>query len=192
MGVKYHKAPLPSVCSSIAETGKKIQYFLSAHRENHAPAEAGRTAKIFCKTGRPFIPALCGICRLQKGLSPAHLFPAHGTFFPKASPSALAYGLRGACKGLLSACGSKCRAFPFPPGPQARGHCFSAGGAALVTRRWQPAPPGAGGKIFLQATTGRAGAARALCPFPKQNTRARREKLQTGQNTGESCGRSKS
>ena len=39
-----------------------------------------------------------------------------------------AYVLRWPCKGLLSACGSKCRAFPFPPGPQARGHCFSAGG----------------------------------------------------------------
>lgn len=115
MGVKYHKAPLPSVCSSIAETGKKIQCFLSAHRENHAPAEAGRTAKIFCKTGRPFIPALCGICRLQKGLSPAHLFPVHGAFFPKASPSASPMACAGPVRACFRHAAQSAELFPFPP-----------------------------------------------------------------------------
>lgn len=107
---------------------------------------------------------------------------------PQAAPTA--------CAGPVRACfrhaAQSAELFPFPPARKPAAIVSAQGGAALVTRRWQPAPPGAGGKIFLQATTGRAGAARALCPFPKQNTRARREKLQTGQNTGESCGRSKS
>ena len=191
MGVKYHKAPLPSVCSSIAETGKKIQYFLSAHRENHAPAEAGRTAKIFCKTGRPFIPALCGICRLQKGLSPAHLFPVHGAFSPKASPSAAPMACAGPVRACFRHTAQSAGLFPFPR-PASPRPLFQRRGGRSGNPPLAASPARRRGEGFLQATTGRAGAARALCPFPKQNIRARREKLQTGQNTGESCGRSKS
>jgi len=57
--------------------------------------------------------------------------------------------------------------FSLSPGPQARGHCFSVGArsgnpplaASPVRRR---------GESFLQATTGRAGAAKGTLPFPEK------------------------
>jgi hypothetical protein len=51
----------------------------------------------------------------SKGFIPGTSFPRTWGVFPKSITVGRAYGLRGACKGLLSAYGSKRRAFPFPP-----------------------------------------------------------------------------
>ena len=58
-----------------------------------------------------------------------------------------AYGLRGPCKGLLLAYGSKRTDFPFSPARKPTA-IVSAQGPALAICRWQPAPPGAGAKAF--------------------------------------------
>ena len=106
---------------------------------------------------------------------------------PQATPTA--------CAGPVRACfwhtAQSAGLFPFPR-PASPRPLFQRRGGRSGNPPLAASPARRRGEGFLQATTGRAGAARALCPFPKQNTRARREKLQTGQNTGESCGRPKS
>lgn len=78
-----------------------------------------------------------------------------------------AYGLRGPCKGLLLAYGSKRTDFPFSPARKPTA-IVSAQGARSGNLPLAASPARCRGESFLQATTGRAVAARALCPFPKK------------------------
>ena len=64
---------------------------------------------------RPFRPcaAYAGFKRAYP--RPRHTFPPHIGVLPQSITTGRAYGLRGPCKGLLLAYGSKHTDFPFPP-----------------------------------------------------------------------------
>lgn len=109
----------------------------------------------------PFCPG-----RAFCGLSAGSVFSKRRLEYqawPQAAPTA--------CAGPARACfwhtAQSARIFPFPPARKPTA-IVSAQGARSGNLPLAASPARCRGESFLQATTGRAVAARALCPFPKK------------------------